>query len=39
MRVNGYGFRSRKEGEMVEFEMVDGQEGPSAAAVTKAEAQ
>ena len=34
--IQGSGFKSLQEGDRVEFEIVQGQTGPQAAAVTKA---
>jgi cold shock protein len=36
--IEGAGFKSLREGEAVEFEVVDGEKGPSAQAVRKLEA-
>ena len=36
--IEGAGFKSLREGEAVEFEVVDGEKGPSAQAVHKLEA-
>ncbi len=35
--IEGDGFKSLREGEAVEFEVVDGEKGPSAQAVKKIE--
>jgi CspA family cold shock protein len=35
--IEGDGFKSLREGEAVEFEVVDGEKGPSAQAVRKIE--
>ncbi len=36
--IEGSGFKSLREGEAVEFEVVDGEKGPAAQAVRKLEA-
>ena len=36
--IEGDGFKSLREGEAVEFEVVDGEKGPAAQAVRKVEA-